>query len=514
MVRRTAFVILTAAMLCGCGPRYTVHQGGLLSDVPEVGTRRLEPTESVATYTTDYAPPAENDAYAGPTNRVRTEVPAALVPHPFISVSTSSGVRRVSQVLPSAVGGDAHHLSAQHDSLPSQSLAVSSQAHLGAERRGGTNVTASKGLRTDGDLGAYERDGDSASLQLAAGGSALADRLTGGAPFALGDSDVLTQPSTASLPLRGQTSDVPTRYETARAGGVVAGPDRLAGSSDTVVASSRAGSIAPANVAGTGQPLGVYADETASDRRLSRTAADGDDRLVVQGVADGRAGTLLAERAVLADGRRSDAGISPVVSDRAVVYEQRGGYEVERDSANVTAAADAQGATGSAQGGNIFALEDSVATLFRKDPRGVISALESEALRGRFTANALREEGDRVVVRETSNASPPWLAVLLEGKLIGERGIRSLVDSGVIEAAPTSRFLIRYRLFIFNQSESVATDVKVVNRLDTQVSFFAAPAGQAVRIDHQPETATVVVSAPKLESMEAVTADFYVELAR
>jgi hypothetical protein len=491
-----------------------VHQGGLLSDVPEVGARKLEPTESVATYTTDYAPPAEDAAYAGPTNRVRTDVPAPLVPHPFISVSTSHGVRRVSQVLPSAVEGDAQHISAQYDSLPAQSLAVSEQAQLGAERRAGAKVTASDGLRVDGDLGGYECDGDSASLQLAAGGEALANRLSRGAPFALGDNDVLSQPSTASRPLRGQTSEVPNRYETARAGGVVVGPDRLSGSSEAVVVSSRAGSNAARNVAGVGQPLGVYTDETASDRRLSHTVAAGDDRLVIQDVADGRAGTLLAERAVLADGRRSEAGISPVASDRAVIYEQRSGYEVERDSANVTATADAEAATGSTQGGNILALEDSVAARFRRDPSGVISALESEALRGRFTIKALREEGDRVVVRETANVSPPWLAVLLEGKLIGERGVRRLVDGGVLETAPPSRFLIRYRLFIFNGSESAATDVKVINRLDTQVSFFAAPAGQVVEIESQPETGTVVVSAPKLESMEAVTADFYVELTR
>lgn len=513
-LRCLALAFLTVAILFGCGPRYSVHQGGLRPGAEMAPKRPLEPTESIGTFTTDYAPPADNDVYGGPTNRVRVDVPAALIPHEFVSVSTASGVMRLTQALPSAYEGDAFHVAARHDSAPAQSLAATGGARTAAQPVAGKRLVASDAVEVNEMLREHTRNQDSAGLQVATAPQTTVDRFNAAGAFAVGDSDALKEPATASQPIRAQASEVPARFETAKAGKLFSGPDSVGERADSLVLGASGEVIVPRDVGDLGQPLAVQTEEPLSERRTSSAIATTADDLSVKDVGGAQTGTLLAERKVVAETRASDAKVSAAGSDAGAAFRQRAPVETEKQRINATARLDSEAAAARADSGDLFAVEDSDAARFNKDPRAVIRALTSEALERQLKVSALREDGDRMVVKEAAMVTPPWISVLLEGRFIGPKRVSALIDKGVLDRSPLSKGLIRYRFFIFNESESVAADVKIVNRLDRTVTFFAVPKGQEAAVESQPQTDTVVVSIPRLESMEAVVADFYVEVTK
>jgi len=508
---RLVILIFTAALFAAaCGPRYAIYNGGLVPYEGEEEPEELQPTEAVAAFSTDYAPPSQNTLYGGPTNRVRVMV-REDVESRFLAVSSTKGVTRMTQSLPVRGRSGQAALAGHLGSTPARALAQPSRPEALSQGRQGMKVSA-----IEGSLGNVERDThvteqESANVALSAASRGLAGHASDAASLALDGSSALRHPVGVDVAAAADRADAPMRYQGTGSPSGYAGPSTLSQNTDVAVPHEEVHSEAARDIGKPGSTLPVENVAAAAENRVSTNAATGSRPGGAKGFEDTRTGTLLAHRDTAAYVAGSDARISAGTSEAAAVRKQTPlAHEMtQRLAGRQKVTSESAKARGGTQ--NSLALSQAEAAAFKKDPKAFMRTLAVEAIETRGSTSALRSRQGVMVPREVSFVSPPRLAVWLVGRLMDEADIARLVENGVIEKAPEKR-LIQYRFYVFNPGMSVAADVRIVNRLDDSTPFFAATAGEAGKVVYDPAKHTVTAAAPELQSLEGVIFEFYVEV--
>ncbi len=87
--------------------------------------------------------------------------------------------------------------------------------------------------------------------------------------------------------------------------------------------------------------------------------------------------------------------------------------------------------------------------------------------------------------------------------------------SGILKEMPKSEAATRYRIYVYNPTESAAANVKLMDRLDPATvliadSFYTTSEDSKVKYD--PKTRALEVTTQRLESGKYYIVEFYVEL--
>lgn len=509
-----AAVLVGVLAFSACGPHYTVYNGGLLEREDAQTSGRLHPTEAIVVYKSDYADPETNQVSGVPTNRVATRVPTGMVDHDYVSLSTADGVVRVSQVLPVDGRTGPSSVSATADSLPAQAL---SSPHLSAklsEPYQGMTLATGVGVTVDSELDKSSVETEFESTTLAADSSALQRQKTTGDAVAIGHVRVLKQPVAVSVPLHMELIDQTARYEDTHAKQLIAGADTIRLEADTLVAGARSDAPAAKGVIGLDVPVAATGSEERVEYATTNAPIVRKDPAAVQDLTGGGSGKLLAHREAPRFIERSDANISAAYVDGLAVSEQRRRPRTLTDSSALEQDVSADAVAAKEQYANLLGIEDAEALKFAADPRATMRALVSNAVTTKFEAEALKEIGDSLVTTEAVMVSPPWLSVLLQGKLIGPAEVAKLVKSGVLPHKPRSPSVIRYRIYCFNGSQSKAKSVRLVNRLHEKTPIIATVVPEGAVARHDKATGTLYVVLEELQPQQVFVADYYVELSR
>ncbi|MCD6405845.1 MAG: hypothetical protein J7M19_08455 [Planctomycetes bacterium] len=513
MVRHLSLVLLTVSFAFGCGPRYSVYNGGIAS--PQTPARQLQPTEAVGLFSTDYASPEPDVIIGGPTNRVRTDVPEALSHHGFINLSTSdnlSGLRQEHPVESRSVG---HRLESNADCTPARSITeplgagkVSAVSQAGA-------VSNTGGLTADATNIAHTIAQDSSNVSLASKAATTAQRTRNQAYLGVGDSDSTLQPVKASQPLVAETVVAASVMETPGSSHSLTAPESPNQAVGTLVAEARTSSLITRSIEKSTVPLKAEIIAGASEHRDTASTASRAAPASPRNLTKKTGANLLAERDVLLNAWDVRQNLAVVASEGPVSYTRRQIEAVLADCATVESgtSADTTPQIRNIQPAVLLGVAESDSVRLAQTPSAVIGTQTSEAVSGGLTAKALRVAGGIWVSRNVTAVSPPWLCVVKEAKLLGNNSIKKLLEQGVLKEKPRSAAVIRYRIFVFNKSDSIARDVQVVDRLDPKVSLVAWSAPQPVEFTYDPETRKIETTLSRLEPMYYFVLEFYVDLA-
>lgn len=511
MVRHLSLVFLTVSFAFGCGARYSVYNGGLVA--PPAPGRQLQPTEAVGVFSTDYASPEPDVRIGGPTNRVRTDVPETLPYHGFVNLVTSGNVSGLRQqhLVESRTAG--HRLESKVDCAPTRSFTEPLQpGNLSAASQAGA-VSNTAGVNVDATDIAHTVTKDSSNVNLASKAATTLQRTRGQAYLGLGDSDSVLQPVKASQPLVAGTVAGASVMETPRSSRSLTVPESPKQAVESLVAKTQSASLMTRDVAKSTIPLKAETIAGASEDRnaasvVARAAATSPRNLAKSGGA-----TLLAERDVVLRAWDVRANLAAVASEGPVRYTRLQLEAVLADSTPAQARTSVNALAGKEKTAVPLGLAESDSVRPASVAGGLIKAKTADAVSGGLAAKALREAGGSSVSRNVSAVSPPWLCVVKEAKLLGDNSINKLFKQGVLKKKPRSAAIIRYRIFVFNKSDSIAKDVHIIDRLDSRTSLIAWSAPSPVEFAYDPETRKIETTLSRLEPMYYFVLEFYVDLA-
>lgn len=507
---RFAIAIVAALMMAACGPRYAVYDGGLAPYEGPEEAPELQPTEAVAIFSTEYAPPEENVPYGGPTNRVRVLVPEGPERR-FLLMSASGGLISIRQSSPVRGRTGAAAIAANVDSMPAQALVEEREPGKLVRRHQGIKVSTASAPLADYAMSEHVTEQESEHIRASADSSGAAQRTSDAGALAVDHSKAPRHPVQSEASAAAQTSEASWRQQGVGAGRSYAGPSAFAGNSGTLVPARGVLSTAARDAGIAEKPFPVQTSVASLKSRNSENAAMAAGAGGAKGLADIETGKLMAHRDTAAYLESSDARIVARTSVASAVYEQLGREEMlqetlrSRQGTRSVAPARRSGAA------EALALAQAEAAAFKKDPRGLMEALTSEGVEGRTGAASLKTGADVTVAQEVSAVSPPWLSVRLVGRLMREGDIEKLLEDGVIPRRPDAPFLIQYRFYVFNYSDSVAADVSIVNRLDPVTPFFAAAGSRAGDITYGAGKHAVTATADRLDPQKGLMFEFYVE---
>ena len=515
-IARTAAIVLGVVLAAGCGPTYQVYNGGIEGQgrqVPEKAAE-LKPSEAAARFRTDYAPPGRKVTYAGPTNRVGTEVPAQVVPHPFTAVYVSSGVRGVVTVTPAATTTTTNQVRANTGAVEAVSMA-------GTSATGSVSLPSREALvrRTDAARGdvyvaAKVRTGDRANVQAPEESKAVASKTATGSAQGIGDSDALVSPAAASMPVDATVSVGAGKMEISRASNVASAPSSAKQATDNLVAKANVDSDAPQDVGVAKQPLAASEAVAATSGLTSTAPAAGMESRAVAARTDTAAATLQVETDETVDIGDARFIIAMSKTEGAAAYK--------RYHAEITIlGSKAPGETLSSKAAGMSQTTKGVQEFGSNEPQAGIRQ-EHANLDVTNTRNALQGTSYMGFVEKTwtitplgvAAVSPPGVSVLKQARLITAAGIAQLVKKRVLLQKPKSDVVICYRICVLNESDSVAVDVKVMDRLDDKVallpdSCFTSSGSAKVTFDEGARALEVTL--PRLEARGFFIIEFYVE---
>jgi len=516
MRTRIAITLLAAALCAACAPTYRVYNGGIddRRAGPLADMKNLSPTEAVVTFSTDYARPGENASYGGPTNRVATNVPAGEVQHEFVSYSSTTVVQRVSVVTTPKTAAVTAHAASGVKSSPPRVLGDTAIAEA--------VIAPEQGLALGGPLGLAGGSGvksQAVAEETKAAEARVASRgLSGGEEsvdlVSASDSKSAAGKSMAFQPLATQTSK--SSGGTAKVAGIeVMSKDNAARqAADTVVAKGESGTSAAQDVAMVGQLLA--AGTMGSPERDSNIATLAADTAAHSGkvLTSSGAAKLTVKREVVSD----VGGPRLLVSwggPLGLTAFTRYGLHAELSTSKAAGIDTGGGAAGGRlTSESVAGLGDAAA------PADVTSAVNGFDITGTRTyfRSARLEELETVskvnAPKELTAVSPPGLEVGKEASLIQEAGIKSLLREGTLKNTPRSNAIIRYRILVFNASESAAVDINILDRLDAKSellvdSMYTTSTEAKARFDQ--EKKMLLVTLPRLEAEEQFMLEFYVE---
>ena len=79
---------------------------------------------------------------------------------------------------------------------------------------------------------------------------------------------------------------------------------------------------------------------------------------------------------------------------------------------------------------------------------------------------------------------------------------------------PRSAAVIRYRILLFNESLSSAVDVRVVDNLDSDTGLLTCSTSEPANVTYDVDESTITIAIGRLEPLDYLLVEFYVELER
>lgn len=507
-------IVVFASLLCAaCGPStYSVYDGGLAPSgekpVP------LQPTETVALYSTNYAPPEPNETLGGPTNRVRVDVPEEAPFHAFLRLTTSTRLACYRQISPVRGQASARRIRSEAESMPVQSIGASAHSRSLSETSRENALAQAGGLTVGASLGTHGIGHSSANITSRTDDSALADRTKGAASVDLVDRSALQQPAGTVAAMRTQTTVGTDVYYTSKHNRTVSDPTAAGNVVATLKPESAVGVFATRSVAKPGQPLAGQTLATIGQSRTTGAPADMAAAASLTSVTKGKPAVVLGAREAVAAASDRGSTLRSTASEGPVSYgtlASLGSYDEKTSLAGRSGALAAGDASNSKATLTIGRLEATEAAAVAQS---LMRALTIENAETTVNVKAIVSGGDSSVTGKVAAVSPPWLTVVKEGRLIGFESFEKLIERGLLDQMPRSAAVIRYRILVFNESSSSAVDVRVVDNLDSDTGLLTCATSKPANVTYDVDESTVTIAIDGLEPLDYLLVEFYVELER
>jgi len=510
------FTIGASLLVAGCGFHRSVYNGGLSPGESRTleSPAQLRPSEAGVTFRTDYAPPQPNATYAGPTNRVRVDVPVPAPERTYVTLKSSQSSRVMRSAGNSRVSVDQAQVASNTDSaqphlvagqnVPGSVAAPSQEMSLGNTKGMMVRATSS-GWRSQSETGTIHQAQDTAATTSTQMPANVQD---------LGDSNALQQPGNASQPLKAGTSNAVAGYERINAPRGAASPSTVASNTDAAMTAERSDANATRDVALAGQAMAAGTSVASRANTVVNAAAARQDASAPQGFTGADAARLLVGRDVVAGFGNAQFLLQPTATNGTIVYKRFLATRTMKTGEAVSSSADVGSLTTTAAAGNAQEFADINSTGEAFATNSVLDVDRANALAGFKAVHGLRTEAWTSTTASTVAIVPPNMFVLKEARLVDAPGIEKLLASGVLKDRPRGKWLIAYRISVLNATGSVAKSVRILERLDASTTLLVnsmATTSEAASAQYSPDLGALEVTLPSLDSGGYFVFEFFVE---
>jgi uncharacterized repeat protein (TIGR01451 family) len=514
----TFWTLLAAccAALAACAPTRPVYNGGLADGVARTlsGPDALAPTEAASVFETDYAPPAKNAAYAGPTNRVRVDVPESLLEHPFVTLKTAGGPHVFSMLEQAGAAAAAAEPAAQSDARAPRVMAGAyvPESLTGQEQGLAVSVPEWPFVAATSSASRVAKAAKSVEVRYTTKTLQTAGSSVGS--LGLGDSDAMQEAVTPQGIVRPAVINSPMLMETSRAAGIRATSKMIGNVAGRDTAKEVAG---PDVLEQSLKPESALALETLAapnDYRGSRASAVHKAPSAPASAVSSDVARVEVESDMIREVGNANYLIAATTGEGWLVFKRSLApvVRVESDAVSADAASNALKAASLSE--EPLALADSVSAQNAHVAEGGLKAATVESPFSYGVARGLRTARWTRVAADVTSAGLPTVYVMKEGRLFDARGVERLIAGGILRDRPRSGVAIAYRLHVLNVGEAVAADVRVLDRLDSSTALLVnsmATNSEAATAKYFLETNAIEVALPRLEVGQYFVIEFFVE---
>ncbi len=516
MAARTTIVLTCMLALAACGPRYAVYDGGLGRTHAETlqSVNALAPSEAGASFSTDYAPPTENLSFAGPTNRVKTEVPSGLPEHGLMSVRTSDGVRSYRLLGNTELRSSPANAEGRTASRPARLMAGTDVAEsLAGTGRGAQIETVDRAGARVTSAGAAS-DTASRNVRLATASAAAAEATRPANSLGLLESDATLEPTQNEALLTTQTRRTVGTYRTNKAVEGRGSSTNALAATGADTAQEMAEPVSGLGVAKSYKAAGIETVERPADYRLTRAVESRTGTLAPALMAESDSAQLLAGSDTVLGVGNARYILAMRGMEGVVVYKRVTASVVlsEPEAIESITGGGAPQATSTSK--NALATDVSNAAQEASKSNAAIRTSTRETVGQRGVSRNVRLNEWTGAPQSFTSVAPPSLYVFKEARLFKEGGIDRLLDAGVLKDRPRGEVVIGYRINVYNAGNAAAKDVKVLDRLDDGLALLVnsmATNSETATAKYFLETRGIEVDLPRLEPGGYLVVEFYVE---